>query len=149
MSLAVKSDERTVLLHETLAAYLAVALALQSTTTGAWLELNLSIVDLKALLLIARRERMTVGALAAALYLTRPGASRVGDQLHRLGLITRQEDPVDRRRTLLGLTSHGQALIAQLHHGDLQLLSSSLAHLETTDLRCLYQGLRGLTRVGS
>jgi DNA-binding MarR family transcriptional regulator len=140
---------RETLLHETLESYLAVAEALSKSVVNDWIQLNLSMVELKALLAVARRDGLNIGELAALLRLTRPGASRVADQLYLRGLITRQEDPGDRRRSLLGVRHDGQVLVAQLCHGDLQVLSSALARLQTTDLHSFLQGLRALTAVSS
>jgi DNA-binding MarR family transcriptional regulator len=147
MSEAARVDQRPALLHEALDAYQAFSRALGTTTAGAWIQLDLSMVELKALLAIARQDGLTIGGLAARLRLTRPGVSRVADQLYRRGLITRLEDRADRRRSLLGLTSEGHALVGRLSYGDPRLLSASLASLEATDLHQLLIGLSVLTKV--
>lgn len=79
MSAAAMTDSNASLSYDALDACLAFADALRATTIGAWLELDLSMVELKALLAIARRHELTISKLAVILRLGRPGASRVAD----------------------------------------------------------------------
>jgi hypothetical protein len=64
--------------------------------------------------------------------------------LYRRGLISRVEDRVDRRRSLLGLTRTGHSLADTLLVGDRMSLAGSLARLDLADLQGLAQGLRAL-----
>jgi DNA-binding MarR family transcriptional regulator len=143
MSATARTDQRTSLVHDALDAYLAFAQALHKTV-DVWLQLDLSIVELKALLVIAQGEEPIIGGLAAILHVSRPEASRVADQLYRRGLITRVEDRVDRRRSLLGLTRAGHDLVNALLIGDRTSLAGSLTCLEPADLQGLAQGLHAL-----
>jgi DNA-binding MarR family transcriptional regulator len=144
MSAAARANQHTTLFHDALAAYLAVSQVLRKTTASAWLQLNLSMPELKALVAIRRRDTLTVGGVAMILRVTRSEASRTADQLYRRGLITRAEDRADRRRSLLGLTRTGHDLVGALLVGDQASLAGSLACLEPADLQRLTQGLRAL-----
>jgi DNA-binding MarR family transcriptional regulator len=144
MSATARADQRSSLVHDALDAYLAFAQALHAPMVGAWLRLDLSMVELKALLVVAQGEAPTIGGLAVILHVSRPEASRVADHLYRRRLITRVEDRVDRRRTLLGLTRTGHDLAGALLVGDRTSLAGSLTRLELADLQGLVQGLRAL-----
>jgi DNA-binding MarR family transcriptional regulator len=144
MSAAARADQRTTLLHEALDAYRAFSQALHTTTASAWQRLDLSMFELKALMTIAQAEMLTVGGLAATLSVVRSEASRAADQLYRRGLITRVEDQVDRRRSLLGLTCSGHDLVDALLVGDQAPLAGSLTSLDPGDLQRLTQGLCAL-----
>jgi DNA-binding MarR family transcriptional regulator len=54
---------------------------------------------------------LTVSEVAACLHITQSAASRAVDRLVRDGLISRVEDPADRRQKLLSLTPAGEALV--------------------------------------
>lgn len=84
--------------------------------------------------------------LSAALGLEPPSVVRLVDDLERLSLITRQEDPTDRRAKLLVLTTVGEAsaqradliarrlstrLLDALSTGEVELVSSLLSRLST------------------
>jgi DNA-binding MarR family transcriptional regulator len=144
MNATARIDQRTTLVHDALHACLTVVQTLLTATTGAWLQLDLSTSELKALLAVVQQDGLTIGGLAVLLGVSRPEASRVADQLYRRGLITRVEDPADRRRSLLGLTRTGHDVVGALFQGDQSLLASSLTHLETAELQQLVQGLRTL-----
>ncbi|HWE60113.1 MAG TPA: MarR family winged helix-turn-helix transcriptional regulator [Chloroflexota bacterium] len=144
MHVAALNDEPTVVLEEALDAYRQFAHALCRATHTAWLELDLSIGQLKGLLVVAARDAVIVGDLAELVGIGRPAASHLVDQLYHRGLITRTEDPVDRRRSQVRLTTKGSELIAQLYLHDRCTLSRWVACLEPADLGAMARGLRVL-----
>jgi DNA-binding MarR family transcriptional regulator len=147
MSVTVRANQRTTLMHEALDAYLVLARSLHQANIGAWVRLDFSLTELKALMAVAQKDRPSISGLAALLQVSRPEASRATDQLYRRGLITRVEDRADRRRSLLGLTAAGQDLVAALLLGDPAALAGAVARLELADLQQLVQGLRALLAV--
>ena len=70
------------------------------------------------LLLIVRGHRaypkVSIGDIAQALRISHHGASLLVDRGVRRGLLTRREDPSDRRRALISLSAAGQNLLAEI-----------------------------------
>lgn len=54
---------------------------------------------------------LTIGALAQAVGITQPGATRTVSQLQDLGYVDMQVSPDDQRRRMVSLTPKGRALI--------------------------------------
>lgn len=87
--------------------------------TGMWplfrhmTELGLTLPEIMMLRLIGRRT-LNVAEVAEAVALSQSAASRAVDRLVRAGLISRQEDPHDRRNKRLGLTGAGVARIKEI-----------------------------------
>src|SRR5262249_8926451 len=66
--------------------------------TGSWLELALSMAQLKALLVIDRAPHATITVVSERLRVGASAASLTIDRLVRAGLAARSEDELDRRR---------------------------------------------------
>jgi DNA-binding MarR family transcriptional regulator len=58
-------------------------------------------------------EQPTVSRLAELLGVSKQGASRLADDMVNLGYLERNEDPADRRRTRLALTTAGERIRAR------------------------------------
>ena len=74
-------------------------------------------------------EPPTVGNLAAWLAIQHHSAVELVDRAVARGLVSREHDPRDRRRVLVQLTPHGQALLDRLsvmHHHELQTTAPAL-----------------------
>jgi DNA-binding MarR family transcriptional regulator len=123
--------------------------AINPPATPDWLGLDLTMAQLKALFALARGEPMTVGALGQVLRIQLPAASHAVDSLVRLELAKRYEDPEDRRRTFVQLTSRGQALVEQLREGRSGLSRRWLAELADDDLAALLRGLQAIAAVAA
>jgi DNA-binding MarR family transcriptional regulator len=67
------------------------------------------------LLLVVRGHRsypsVSIGEVARALQIRHHGASLLVDRSVRRGLLSRREDPMDRRRALVSLTDEGQRIL--------------------------------------
>jgi DNA-binding MarR family transcriptional regulator len=70
----------------------------------AWMRLNLSIGQLKSLFFISNRGTTSLSKLASALGVTPTNTTGIVDRLLKRGLITRTENPDDRRVLLLRTT---------------------------------------------
>lgn len=75
---------------------------------------RVTLTQYRVLVVLASRGQQTVAALAEELGVTAPTASRMCDRLVRDGLITRSEDPDDRRRVSLVLTTVGRRLLDEV-----------------------------------
>ena len=79
-----------------------------------WLRLELSTRQVTVLLLLARGAAPDIGSIARAMALSRPAMSQLVEGLVRRGLVARRDDPMDRRRAIVCLTTEGSLLIGCL-----------------------------------
>ena len=75
---------------------------------------QVTVPQLRVMMMIATRGAMNLVAVAAGLEVSSPNASRICDRLLKAGMLDRTEDPRDRRHVTLTLTSDGEALIEQV-----------------------------------
>ncbi len=136
------------LIEATLQAQREVARAVHREADPAWLQLDLTMGQLKALFALAD-DGLTVGGLGNILGMGKPAASLLVDRLFQLDLISREEDPRDRRRTRVQLTARGQEVVLQLRQGGQERMRTWLGQLHEPDLAALLQGLGALARVAA
>jgi DNA-binding MarR family transcriptional regulator len=117
---------------------------LRARALSTLLDLDLSLRELQALVLLAQLETAFILTVAQRLGVTRPVASVLVDGLVQRGLVTRREDQVDRRRAVVELTPEGQRLIDCLFEGGQSDIGPALEVLETPDLHALLRGLHAL-----
>jgi DNA-binding MarR family transcriptional regulator len=88
---------------------------------------------------------LTVGEAAAHLSRAQSVVSEIVSHLERQGLLERESDPADRRRTLIWLTAAGHdALRRDREVLDLRLLTQALARMPPGHFDTLTAGLRTL-----
>jgi len=133
------------LIKETVLAYRHYWTALLESAEPIWSELELTILQLKGLVLLEVRGELPVSGIASALDIARPSASVLVGQLVQMGIAMRAEDDKDRRRSLVYLTQEGKELIARLHRGDEHFMEQLFARLNPDDLIALRRGLHALT----
>ena len=109
-----------------------------------WCQLDLTMPQLKALMAVAFESSLTITQIGEALGIGRPGASNVVDKLVQMGLVTRAEDAIDRRRTNVGLSGEGTALMARLRQSGEEAMRSCLELLAEDDLAALARGMTAL-----
>lgn len=136
-------DQRERLLQEVVESQRAIVRASHSTATPNWVQLHLSMAQLKTLFVLNDRAR-SVGEVAEALGVGKAAASLLIDRLVQLDLVERNEDPVDRRRTLVHLTAQGEQSVHQLRDGGRERLLEWLGRIDDEDLAALVRGLRAL-----
>ena len=112
-----------------------------------WMELSLTIAQLKSLFFIDAEGGTNFRKLATALRVTPPDVTRIVSRLVEQGLVSRRENPEDRRMLLLQSTKKGKALLARLRDSRTAHMSHILACLSTEELATLAQGLTALVRV--
>lgn len=103
------------------------------------LEADLTLAELVALHALAHHP-LTIAELAEMLYRSNSAASRAADRLVRDGLVSRQEDPADRRQKRLTLTAEGEALLGEMQRirsGRVQAAFARLEDDEREQLRAL------------
>jgi DNA-binding MarR family transcriptional regulator len=112
----------------------------------AWMDLDLSIGQLKSLFFIDFEGSTHFKRLATALGVTPPDVTRIVDRLVEQGLVSRQENPENRRMLLLKTTDKGKALLAKLRESQISRVSGILAQLNLEELSALAQGFTALAR---
>ncbi len=122
--------------------------AMERHAPEAWMELNLTISQLKSLFFIDFEGSTNFKKLATALGVTPPNVTGIVDQLVEQELVSREENPEDRRMILLKTTDKGKALLAGLRESRVSRMSGILAQLSLGELAALAEGLSALARAG-
>jgi DNA-binding MarR family transcriptional regulator len=125
-----------------------VVQALHAAAEPTWLQLELTMGQVKALFTLAD-DALTVSQLADRLGIGKPAASILVERLVQLRLVTRTEDQSDRRRTLVRLTAESTVLVEQLREGGQGTFRAWLGQMDDDDLTALVQGLQALSRMSA
>lgn len=112
-----------------------------------WLEVPLTIAQLKSLIFITFNEGTNFRKLAAALGVSAPSLSGIIDRLVEQRLVSREEDSEDRRVTQLKATEEGKTLVGKLTENFTGHMSGMLSELTMAELSALAKGLSALLRV--
>ncbi len=127
--------------------YREVYRSVHRATFSDWLELDVSMAQLKAMFAIGQAEQVSIGQIAETLGVSLPTASHLVDKLVRADLAERTVDSNDRRYTWICLSALGQQRVTRLRQGSLSLLYSWIEQLSAEQLSALEQGLRALVQV--
>jgi DNA-binding MarR family transcriptional regulator len=117
--------------------------ALLMSSFPAWLDLQLTVPQLRAVFIIAHSKSSSVTQVAQHLGIGEPTASHLIDRLVQAHFVERTEDPEDRRRALVRLAPAGEELIEKLLGWE-DLMDRVLYKLPKKDLSSLRQGLHAL-----
>jgi DNA-binding MarR family transcriptional regulator len=109
-----------------------------------WLALDIGMGQLKALIVLKEQGRQTVGGFARILKITEPSASLLLDKLVTRGLVVRETDPEDRRRTFVGLSDSGLELMTRLRRIKDDSMLNWFSRLSSEELEGLERGLAAL-----
>jgi MarR family transcriptional regulator, organic hydroperoxide resistance regulator len=132
--------------HEVVAQFRALQTTLKATSGTVWMELDLTIAQLRTLLVLAEEGPLVIGHIAQRLGIGLSTGGYLVDRLVQAGLAERAEDVEDRRRTLARLTPKGADLYARLLNHPLQM-QSLIQKLSDSDMAALLQGLQALNRL--
>ncbi len=114
---------------------------LRASSQEDWTSLSLTRAQLKILVLLRQEGATTVGHLASHLGVTLPSVTATVDRLVQQGLVSREDDPTDRRRVINRLTPTGTVLIDRLQEGRRTRLVRALQQLPPADLATVGQAL--------
>jgi DNA-binding MarR family transcriptional regulator len=109
-----------------------------------WLDLDLTMKQLKVLLVLHALGAARPSVIAAHIGASAANATGVLDRLVAQGFIERQPDAADRRALLVRLTESGRATVSQLYLAGQERLTRALAELSDDDLGALHQGVSAL-----
>ncbi len=113
-----------------------------------WLSLDLTMPQLKVVLLLFTNGPERMSAIASALGVSLATATGVVDRLVEKDMVAREADPNDRRVVLIRLSDKGEKLIAglwQLARHNAEVL---LRALDQRQLQLLNEALRALLEAG-
>lgn len=128
-----------------LVAQLLVAVTARSVAEA---EPPISLPQLRVLVIVASRGPQSVGAVAGHLCVHPSNATRTCDRLVASGLLSRTENPVDRRRLRLELTAAGRALIRSVMDHRRARIEALLERVPAEERLALMPALRSLAAAG-
>ena len=98
---------------------------------------HLTILQIKACMVIATSKDVTMTNFAKIMYLKTSGATQLVDKLISLGLVIRSFDPNDRRLILISLTPTMNAQMKNMKKIESQVFEETFGKLELDDLQTL------------
>ncbi len=117
--------------------------------TQPWIELSLTNAQLKSLFIIADQEKTNFKKLAEALGVTPPNITGIIDRLVEQGLVSRQENPEDRRIMLLQATEKGRNLLASLRETRAIRMTQILTYMSVEDLSLLAKSMASFVKTAN
>ena len=133
-------------IEEIIRLHWGILAAMQFSSRPDWMELEMTMAQIKALFTISQGDAVPVSRIAEYLGVGQPTASHLVDKIVRSGLASRTENPDDRRVKLVRLTSAGQDLVRRLYQGGEQQYRLWLSGLTSDELKSLLAGLTALAR---
>jgi DNA-binding MarR family transcriptional regulator len=107
----------------------------------AWMDLSLTIPQLKCLFYISNQGKTNCSKLAERLKVYPSNITGIIDRLVEKSLVSRADDPNNRRILLLQTTPKGEAMIAELREKRSIYLSQILTDFDKEELDSITQGL--------
>ena len=132
--------------QEVVSHYRTLMRAQKASSGTVWMEIDLTIAQLRTLLVLAEEGPLVIGQIAQRLGVGLSTGGHLVDRLVQAGLAERAEDAEDRRRTLAQLTPKGEDLYARLLNHSLQM-QTLIQKLDKDDLAALLQGLQAINRL--
>jgi len=140
-------DERKTLIEDIVASHQYLYRAIGASAPSVWMNLDLSMAQLKTLMTLYSCGALPIGQIAESLGIGQPTASHLVDRLVQTQLVTRTEDALDRRRTLAQLSPGGEEIVEQIYQNRFGPLRRWLAQLDDEALAAFHQGSRALEAV--
>jgi len=106
--------------------------------------LGLTLPRLWVLVHVDECPRLTMGALARRMGLSRSAVTGLVDDMVRSGLVRREDDPDDRRIIRLALTPDGEAALRRLLARRAQVVADALHQVSEAEAEALLAGLERL-----
>jgi DNA-binding MarR family transcriptional regulator len=117
---------------------------LRKASNEAWLDIDMPLPVLRALLAVERGWRMTPSEIADYLGVSRSTCSAMLDRLETDGLVGRAINPADRRQFFIDVTPAGRQVAERIDGHRRERLLEALQHLDRRDLETLATGLAAL-----
>ncbi|MEE8619739.1 MAG: MarR family transcriptional regulator [Dehalococcoidia bacterium] len=111
-----------------------------------WLHLELTREQLRVMFLLSFKGRISPGEVATSFGVPRANVTSIIDRLVDKGLISRQENPDDRRSYILSLTVEGKSQVERLREIGAAKIKGVLERMPDNALVSLQMGLEALIR---
>jgi MarR family transcriptional regulator for hemolysin len=108
---------------------------------------ELTVPQFRALAFVNRNKGASLSAVANHMGLTLPSTSRLVDVLIARRLLTREDNPADRRRVKLGVTNRGLTLLENSRRGTLNYLAKKLRGISASDRKIIVEGMAAMRSV--
>src|SRR5262245_33117179 len=141
------ADQQAAIIEEIIETQRSISRAVAASAPSVWMELDLSMAQLKTLMTLYNCGAASIGQIAENLEIGQPTASHLVDRLVQTQLVQRTEDPLDRRRTLAQLSPGGEELAERINQVRFGTLRRWLAQLDDATLTAFLQALRALVDV--
>jgi DNA-binding MarR family transcriptional regulator len=141
------ADERQAIIEDIIKSQQNILRAIVALTPSVWMNLDLSMAQLKTLMALYNCGALPIGQIAEILGIGQPTASHLVDRLVQTQLVLRTEDPLDRRRTLAQLSPSGEELAERINQVRFGPLRRWLAQLDDAALAAFHHGSRALVAV--
>jgi DNA-binding MarR family transcriptional regulator len=128
-----------------LAARLLVAISAQSVAA---VDDIVTLLQLRVLVMVSSRGPLNLGAVAAGLGVHPSNATRTVDRLVVAGLLSRTDDPTDRRNLVLELTPDGRTLVEKVMNERRAAIARILERMPASRRRALVPVLRSFAAAG-
>jgi MarR family transcriptional regulator, organic hydroperoxide resistance regulator len=133
--------EKSELIRDVAELYRRVNRSMRNRGPDAWMQLNLTILQVKSLFFMSKHGFTNFKNLATALKVTPSNLTGVIDRLVEQGLVSRTENAEDRRMMVLRATEKGETLVSELIEKRLNYLTKALTHLTPEELGVIKHGL--------
>jgi DNA-binding MarR family transcriptional regulator len=127
-------DDRLQRIHRILTCSEALVHGFNPSRDRAWLRVDLTMPQLKTLIYVTKNQAATSGQIAANLGVGLSTITGIVDRLAEQNLVTRREDPRDRRITRVVPTQSGCALVNELIEYRNEVVTAILSQLEPEQL---------------
>jgi DNA-binding MarR family transcriptional regulator len=127
-------EERIQRIHRILSCSEALVHGFNPSRDRAWLRLDLTMPQLKALIFVTKTQNATSGQIATSLGVGLSTITGLVDRLAEQGLVTRREDPRDRRITRVLPTAAGAELVDELIQYRNEVVTAILSQLDPDQL---------------
>jgi len=111
-----------------------------------WLHLELTREQLRVMFLLSFKGRSSPGEAAASFGVPKANVTSIIDRLVEKGLISRQENPDDRRSYILSLTEAGKSQVERLREIGAAKIKGVLERMPDSALISLQMGLEALIK---
>jgi len=111
-----------------------------------WLHLELTREQLRVMFLLSFKGRSSPGEVAASFGVPKANVTSIIDRLVEKGLISRQENPDDRRSYILSLTEEGKSQVERLREIGAAKIKGVLKRMPDSALTSLQMGLEALIK---
>jgi len=109
-----------------------------------WLHLELTREQLRVIFLLSFKDRASPGEVAESFGVPKANVTSVIDRLVGKGLVSRQENPGDRRSYILSLTEEGRSQVERLREIGAARIKRVLERMPNEALASLQMGLESL-----